>query len=177
MTCRFVPIPNPPANETLSNETRQTVTAAFDALSNWRDETAAANDRCLTKVLDQMSDAARAMGWPDHVISATREHLLNASKMQTQMIDQVMDSWKQQLKSPTAPMAVPRFINQISGLSWSPFPSSMTEMMPIGGMPLAPWKFWLQAAEMWQRQWMSTMSAWTEPRSSRSQEAPRKRAA
>lgn len=131
-------------NITMSNETRQAVTAAFDALSNWRDETAAANDRCLAKTLDQMSTAARAIGWPDAVISATREHLQNASKMQTRMIDQVMDSWEQQLKSPTIPMGVPRsVVDQMPGLNGSTFASSMSKMMPDG--VLAPWGFWLQA--------------------------------
>ena len=153
----------------MSNETRQAVTAAFDALSNWRDETAAANDRCLAKTLDQMSTAARAIGWPDAVISATRAHLQNASKMQTRMIDQVMDSWEQQLKSPTAPMGVPRnFADQMPGLSGSTFARPMSEMMQDGGMALAPWKFWLQATELWQRQWASAMSTWTDPRASKS---------
>src|SRR5262245_6492348 len=91
----------------LSNEARQAVTGAFDALSHWRDEIFSANDRCLTKVLDQMATAHRAMGWPEHVTDAAKENLLKASKMQTQMIDQVMDAWEQQLKSPNVPWAMP----------------------------------------------------------------------
>jgi hypothetical protein len=84
----------------LSNEARQALTAAFDAMSDWREETSAANERCLPKLLDQMTAVQRAMGWPDHWNAGAREHLLKASKMQTQMIDQIMDAWEQQLKSP-----------------------------------------------------------------------------
>ena len=129
----------------MTKELRDRVIAAFDALTNWRDEIETANERCLGKVLDQTSAVARSMGWPDQAIRATREALENASKAQTQLIDQIMEGWKRQLKSPTAPMGIPRsFAGQIPGL-----PTSIPEFNP-----LAPWTFWLQAAEMWQRAWM-----------------------
>ena len=132
----------------MTNEMRESVVAAFDALSNWRDEIETVNERCLKKVLDQTSTVARSMGWPDQAIRQTREYLENTSKGQTQMIDQIIEGWKQQLKSPTAPMAIPRsFAGQIPGLSGS-----------AGGMPefnpMAPWAFWMQAAEAWQKTWM-----------------------
>ena len=60
----------------LSNEARQAAISAFDALGQWRGEISSANDRYLTKVLDQMAVAQRAMGWPDHVTAGAREHLL-----------------------------------------------------------------------------------------------------
>jgi len=129
----------------MTKEVRDNVVATFDALSNWRDEIETVNERCLGKVLDQMSTTARSMGWPDQAIRGTREFLENASKVQTDMIDQVMEGWERQLKSPTAPMGVPRsFSDQIPG-----FAGAMPEFNP-----LAPWKFWWQAAEMWQRTWM-----------------------
>ena len=133
---------------TLSNETRQAVKAAFDALSNWRDDTAAANGRCLAKVLDQMAATARVMGWPEQAISAMRQYLQNASKMQIGMIDKVMDAWEQQLKSPSAPLAVPQnLVEQLPGLSRSAFSGAMPELTPF-----APWTFWL---EVWQRNWQA----------------------
>ena len=46
----------------VTKEVREGVTAAFDALSNWRDEIETANERCLGKVLDQTSSVARSMG-------------------------------------------------------------------------------------------------------------------
>ena len=82
------------------------------------------------------------MGWPDQAVSTTREYLEKTSKVQVEMIDQIMDGWKQQLKSATAQMAFPgSFTGQI--------PEAMPEFSAF-----APWNLWLQAAEMWQRTWM-----------------------
>ena len=43
----------------MTKEMRDGVVAAFDALSNWRDEIETVNERCLKKVLDQTSTVAR----------------------------------------------------------------------------------------------------------------------
>ena len=126
----------------MTRDMREGVIAAFEALSNWRDEVETANERCLARVLDRTSAIARAMGWPDKAIGTTRECMEKTSKVQVEMIDQVMDAWKRQLKSAAAPMAIPSsFAGQV--------PAAMPEFNP-----LAPWNFWLQAAEMWQRTWM-----------------------
>jgi hypothetical protein len=143
----------------ITKEMREGIVAAFDALSNWRDEIETANERCLGKVLDQTSAVARSMGWPDQAIRTTREYLQNTSKMQVEVIDQIVDGWKQQLKSATAPMAIPRsFTGQTPKLSGSH--TGMPEFSPF-----APWAFWLQAAEMWQRTWMPDASSRREFRS------------
>ena len=126
----------------MTKDMRDGVIAALDALSNWRHEVETANERCLGEVLDRTSAIARSMGWPDQAVSTTREYLEKTSKVQVEMIDQIMDGWKQQLKSGTAPTAIPTsFAGQGAG--------AMPEISP-----LAPWNFWLQAAEMWQRTWM-----------------------
>ena len=159
-----------------SNDARQAVAAALHALSKWQNELAAANERCLGKVLDQTSAAARAVGWPHHVTNATREQLLHASKMQTQVIDQVTALWEKQLESSTSPMAVPRnLFDQMRRLPSSNFPGSMPEMFGIGGQPFAPMLFWMQTAELWQRNWMSAMSLWADALAFRNpQEEPTK---
>jgi ribulose kinase len=128
----------------MTKEMREGVIAAFDALSHWRDEIETANERCLGKVLDHTSQVARSMGWPDQAVNTTRQYLQNISKMQVETIDQIVDAWKEQLKSATSPMAMPRnFSGQASG------PAAASEFNPF-----APWTFWMQAAEMWQRTWM-----------------------
>lgn len=134
----------------MTEEMRDRVVAALDALSNWRDEIEAANERCLGKVLDQTCAVARSMGWPDEAVKTTREYLQHTAKVQTQVIDQLMERWKQQLKSPIAPMAIPR---GLTGQTSGPSASTMAGAMPDFDA-LAPWKMWLQAAEMWQRTWM-----------------------
>jgi len=126
----------------MTKDMREGVVAAFDALSHWRDEIETANERCLGKVLDQTSAVARSMGWPDQAIRTTREYLENTSKMQLEMIDHITDTWKQQLKSATGPMSVPRsFSGQASGLSAAAFSPAKPEFSAF-----APWTFWLQAA-------------------------------
>src|SRR5262245_12877719 len=145
----------------MSKEMRDRVIAAFDRLSNWRDEVETVNERCLAKVLDETSGLARALGWRDQAVRATRDYMETASRAETEMIDQIMDGWKRQLKSSTAPMAVPRsFTAQLSGFSPSTFGSGMPEFNP-----LAPWMFWMQAAEMWQRTWMPEASSGRSTRS------------
>jgi hypothetical protein len=127
----------------MTKEMRDGVKATFDALANWRAELEAVNTRCLSNVLDHTSALARSMGWPDQTIKMTREYLENSAKVQIEMIDKLTDGWKQQLQSTTAPMAVP---------------TSFSGHNPAFALPefnpLAPWTFWLQAAEMWQRAWM-----------------------
>src|SRR5262245_36436470 len=126
----------------MTKEMRDRVVAAFDALTNWRDEIETANERCLGKVLDQTSSVARSMGWPDVAVKTTQEYLQRTAKVQTQLIDQLIEGWKRQLKSPIASMAIPNGLTgQTSGASAS-FDA------------FAPWKMWLQAADMWQRTWI-----------------------
>ena len=126
----------------LSNEARQAVTAAFDALVHWRNEIFAANERCLTQVLDRVTDAHRALGWPEQVTVAAKEHFLKASKMQSYMIEQAMDVWQQQLKPQNARTGVPGFIFQTPAPSQFTMPVS--EMMRFGEMTLAPFKLWIE---------------------------------
>lgn len=154
----------------LSSEARQAVTAAFDAVAHWRNEMVAANERCLTKVLDQLTDAHRALGWPEQVTRAAKEHFLQASKIQSNMIDQAMDTWQQQLKSQNAHSGIPGFIFQ------APVPSQFTipasEMMRFSEMTLTPLRLWMEAAETWQRTWMTTMSRGAFPEASSMARAP-----
>lgn len=133
----------------VTKEVRESAIATFDCLSNWKDEIETVNERCLPKVLDQTSAVARSMGWPDQVVRSTREYVENASKTQTEMIDQIMEGWKRQLRSPTAPMA----ISQSFAHPTTFFGAEIPQFNPI-----APWTFWLQAAEMWQRTWMQNMN-------------------
>jgi hypothetical protein len=133
----------------MTKEMRDRVGAAFDALSNWRDEIEIANERCLGKVLDQTSAVARSMGWPEEAIKTTQDYLKRTSKAQTQLIDQLMEGWKHQLKSPVAPMGIPRLGGPISG----PYATTMTGAMSDLNA-FAPWTIWLHAVELWQRTWI-----------------------
>jgi hypothetical protein len=136
----------------LNGEARHAVMHAFYAVSQWRDEIALANDRYLTRVLDQVAAAQRAQGWPHSVTVATREHLLRASKLQTQMIDQLMGDWEHQLKSRTA-LPDPSMLRLTSAAD------PLSEMIRLGEMTLTPFKLWLNAAEAWQRSWAEAIQS------------------
>jgi hypothetical protein len=107
-------------------------------MSDWRDEIESVNRRHLEQVLNKTCSVARSMGWPDEATRSTRDFLQNASKAQTQLLDSVMEGWKKQLTSSSSAQAVPPV-----------FSGAMPEFNPM-----APWTFWLQAAEAWQRTWM-----------------------
>lgn len=157
--------PNP---EKLTKEAREATADALDALAQWRDEMAKANDRYSEKVFDQMAKATKSMGWPDHLIDATRDHLQNASKMQLEMMDKVMDAWKGQIENSQPGMGMPaEFVEQMQkfmppGMSGMPGMPNMGDMGGMNNMAMAPFQFWMQGAEMWQRNMATAMSMWTQ---------------
>jgi hypothetical protein len=55
---------NPMSVPGLSDEARQAVNAAFDAMSAWRIEMANSNENSSELVIEKMAAAARALGWP-----------------------------------------------------------------------------------------------------------------
>jgi hypothetical protein len=139
----------------LNGEARQAVMDVFNAVSQWRDEISRVNERYLTDVLDQVAAAQRAQRWPNSVTVATREHLLQASKVQAQMIDQLMGDWEQQLKS--------RGATPDPSMSRRPSVANpVVEMMRLGEMTFTPFKIWLHAAEAWQRSWAEALRASTD---------------
>jgi hypothetical protein len=72
----------------LSDEARKAVNAAFDAMSAWRVEMANSNEKNSEEVIEKMAAAARALGWPEQIVDATRAQLQSITKMQIQMMDQ-----------------------------------------------------------------------------------------
>jgi ferritin-like metal-binding protein YciE len=90
---------NPMAAAGLSEEARKAVNAAFDAMSAWRVETAQSSEKNIEQVLEKMAAAARALGWPEEIVEATRAQMQSITKMQIQMMDHVMDAWEEQIKA------------------------------------------------------------------------------
>jgi hypothetical protein len=66
---------DPMAVPGLSNEARNAVNAAFDAMSTWRTETVNNNEKNLEQVIEKMAAAARALGWPEQIVDATRSQM------------------------------------------------------------------------------------------------------
>ena len=80
------------------------------------------------------------------------------------MIDQAMDAWEQQLKTENAHSGVPGFIFRMPAIAGSAFTDPASQMMRFGELTSAPFKFWIEAAETWQRSCAAVLSGSTLPR-------------
>lgn len=161
------PLTNPMG---LSEEAKRSVNATFEALTEWRDSVAGSTDRYTAKVFDNMAAAGRSMGWPDQIIEATRGQMQQASRLQLQMIDQLMDAWQRQLNNPTAGLQLP---TSFPGAGQIPGMGGMPDLSSFGAM--APLQMWMQAAEMWQKSWSQAMSSWMQAQSDMASAAERMR--
>ena len=135
----------------LSNEARDAVNAAFDAMSKWRTETVNNSEKNLEQIIEKMAAAARALGWPEQIVDATRAQLQTVTKTQIQM----MDAWEEQIKSPN-PSAMLSKLKPLPGFgpagSW-PNVNDMSAMNPM--------QFYAQFAEQWQKAWSDGLAFWT----------------
>ena len=148
---------------TLSDDARQAVLRTLESLRQWSDEVGAANERCLAKTLGEVASVQRAMGWPEHISTAACEGISKASKLQTEAMEQLVDAWEQLLKSGRVPSVLPQgFDRTILEAPKGQWTSAMPNATPFADMSLAPFKAWMQAMEMWQRQWVLAMSSWDE---------------
>jgi hypothetical protein len=139
----------------LSDEARKAANAAFDAMSAWRVETANSNEKNSEQVIEKMAAAARALGWPEQIVDATRAQLHSITKMQIQLMDQMMDVWEEQIKSPN-PMTVSAMLSKLQSLPSRPAGSwPNTDAFPMAAVN--PMQFWMQLAEQWQKAWANAL--------------------
>src|SRR5215472_8212814 len=82
----------------LSKEARKAVDEAFEAMSTWCTETAHVSEKNSEHAIEKMAAAARALGWPEQIVAATRAQLQSIAKAQVQTMDHVMDAWEEQIK-------------------------------------------------------------------------------
>ena len=158
MQTRFDPMSVPG----LSAEARKAVNAAFDAMSNWRSETANSSEKNIAQVIEKMAAAARALGWPEQVVDATRVRMQNITKMQIQTMDQMMNTWEAQIKSPN-PSAMLSKLKSLPGFgSAGSWPDA--EAFPMAGFN--PFQAYLQFAQQWQKAWASATAPWSKAGSS-----------
>src|SRR5262245_50769874 len=145
----------------INEEAREAVVGAFDALSEWRGELAESAERNGSAVFDKMAAAAKAMGWPAEFVDAARNQVETASKLQLQILDQVMDVWEQQVKSPGSPIPMPTaMLEKFQSLPGIPVGGKLPGMPDFGPMTMNPMQFWMQTADMWQKSWAAAMSSW-----------------
>jgi hypothetical protein len=144
----------------LSDEARKAVNEAFDAMSNWRIETAKNSEKNSEQVIEKMAAAARALGWPEEIVETTRAQMQIVTKMQIETMDRIMDAWEEQIKAPSPMTASSSMLSKLTAL-----PS----LSPAGTWPNAdafqaamnPLQFWMQCAEQWQKVSADAMAFWT----------------
>jgi gas vesicle protein len=143
---------NPMAPE-LSDEARKAVKAAFDAMSTWQKEIVGNSEKNLERVIDKVAVAAQALGWPEEIADTVRTQMRAINNMQSQMMDQMMTAWEEQMKSPSPPSAM------LSKLRYLP-------TVPAGGWPGAasqmanPLEAYMQMAQQWQKVWLDAVAPW-----------------
>jgi hypothetical protein len=145
----------------LSDEARKAVNAGFDAMSTWRIEIVDNSEKNSEQVIEKMAAAAQALGWPEQIVDASRAQMQSITKMQIQTMDQMMDAWEEQIKSPNPMTASPSAML----LKLKPLPS----ISPAGSWPNAdtfqmaamnPMQFWMQVADQWQKACTDAMAFW-----------------
>jgi hypothetical protein len=153
---RFKPISIPG----LPDEAREAVNAAVKTMSTWRNDLADASEKNGKQTIDRIAAAAAALHWPDQIVDTARTQMKTIAEMQIKALDQIIDAWEEQLKSPNLAAASPAAI--MSKLQ------SMPGFTPAGGMPGAeafqnaanPLQMWMQFAESWQKSWAQAMNVW-----------------
>ena len=141
----------------LSDEARQAVNAAFDAMSAWRIETAKSSEKNSEQVIEKMAAAARALGWPEQIVDATRAQFQSITKMQTQMMDQLMDAWEEQIKSPNPMTVRSAMLSKLESLPGATPAGAWPNANAFAGTAMNPMQFWMQLAEQWQKAWADAM--------------------
>jgi hypothetical protein len=143
---------NPMWAPALSDEARKAVNAAFDAMSTWRIETAKNSEKNSEQVIEKLAAAARALGWPEQIVDTIRAQMQSITKMQIQTMDQMMDAWEEQIKSPnpmTAPSAMLSKLKSLPGVPAGTWPNADA----LAGSAMNPMQFWVQWAEQCQKAW------------------------
>jgi hypothetical protein len=144
----------------LPEETRRAVTAAFDEMSMWRTETLTNSEKRFEQVMEKMAEAARALGWPEQAVDATRSQIQNITKMQIQTIDQIMDVWEEQIKSPNPSQPILSKLKSFPSLGPVDAWSSASQMVSMN-----PLQIYMQFVEQWQKAWTDAVSHWGQGRS------------
>jgi hypothetical protein len=89
----------------------------------------------------------------------TRAQLQSITKLQIQTMDQMMDAWEEQIKSPMSgsPSAMLSRLRSLPNLSPA---GSWPHAEALQTAALNPMQFWTQVAEQWQKTWSDAMSYW-----------------
>jgi hypothetical protein len=146
----------------LTNEAREAVNAALRAMLAWRNEIGETNEKNGKRVAEKMAAAAVALGWPEQIVNALRTHLQTIADMQIKTIDQMVDAWEEQIKSPSAMTASPSsMLTKMKTLPGLDASASWPSTEAFQKAAMNPLQFWMQVAEQSQKSWADIMSFWS----------------
>ena len=151
---------NPMFASGVSDEARKAVKAAFDAMSTWRAEIADSSEKAGEQVLEKMAAAARALGWPEQIVDASRAQIEGIAKMQIQTMDHMMDAWEEQLKSPNPMAGSSTMLSRLKSLPGFGPAGSWPNVGAFQTAAVNPVEFWMQWAEQCQKGWADAMALW-----------------
>ena len=109
------------------------------------------------QVIEKMAAAARALGWPEQIVDATRAQFQSITKMQTQMMDQLMDAWQEQIKSRNPMTVRSAMLSKLESLPGATPAGAWPNANAFAGTAMNPMQFWMQLAEQWQKAWADAM--------------------
>jgi len=144
---------DPMSTPQLSNEARKAVNAAFDAMTTWRTEIVDSSE----EVIEKMAAAAKALGWPKQIVDTTTAQMQSVTKMQVQAMDQIMDTWEEQIKSPIPSAALSKLksLSSFGPAGGWPFTNGSSQMAAMN-----PFGLYTQVAQQWQKAWADGMAFW-----------------
>jgi hypothetical protein len=140
----------------LPDEARKAVNAAFEALSSWRTDIVNNSEKNSEKVVEKMAAAAQALGWPEQIVEATRAQIQSITKLQIQTMDQIMDAWEEQIKSPNPSAILPKLKSLPSLGSIGDWYKPDALQAAVGN----PLGFYMQFAGQCQKAWADAMGLW-----------------
>jgi hypothetical protein len=138
------------SNNKAADEVPKAFRKAFGALDAWRKEINSVTERHSDEVFQALGEAARSAGWPAEVVEASKQQLTQASKVQVEMMDHMVESWRHQLEGAAEKLPTASTIAHA-------MPTQPTE---FASLAVTPAQFWMQTTAMWQKTWTDAMSAW-----------------
>ena len=130
--------------------------AAFEAMSSWRTDIVNNSEKTSEKVIEKMAAAAQALGWPEQIVEATRAQIQSITKLQIQTMDQIMDAWEEQIKSPNPSAILPK-LKSLPSLGSIGDWYKPDALQTAAGNPLG---FYMQFARQCQKAWADAMGLW-----------------
>jgi ribonuclease D len=144
----------------LEKEVRDVTNTALKSMSSWRNDIADTSEFNGKRVIEKMAAAAAALGWPEQIVDAARVQMQSTVEMQIQTMDQIMDAWEEQLKSPNPTAASPSaMLSKLKTPGRSPT-GTWSSVEPFQKAAMNPLQFWMQFTAQWQKAWADTMTFW-----------------